>query len=188
MDSAVIAAVIVAGLAGATSLINIILSVINARQSGNIRVIVETRIEYMQMLRKANAVFIGLAKPNVVLQFSKLNNGLYIYPKELVEATGTLKTLLKPFYPVEIRLLTMINSIENNCLALFANDSIIQSDDNITNELETYIKLFTQYDWVLWQFIMKQADGKYKNSNIDFDEVYGETQRNITNTYGYKWI
>jgi hypothetical protein len=188
MDSAVIAAFIAAGFAVVTSVVNIVVSSVNAKKSCNIQVIVETRIAYMQKLREANATFIGIANPDIILQSTQLNDSFFVYHKEMAESVGVLKTLLKPFYPVENRLIKMIDSIEKNCLSLFKNEKDSILSDKIENEIAIYTNLFSQYDWVLWQFIMKQADGKFRNSNMDFDDVYEETKKGIIKNYKYEWI
>ena len=188
MDTGIIAAFIAAGFAVLTSIINIIVSTINVRKSSNIRVIVETRINYMEKLRNANAVFIGITNPKFILKCGKINKESYLYIKDIVESAGVLKTLLKTFYPIEIRMVKLINSIENNCIELIDNEKNKDIIENINNELNEYSKLFNQYDWVYWQYIIKQADGKFKDSNIDFDTVYEESKNKYKNEYNYDWI
>jgi len=186
MDSGILAAFIIAGFAVITSVINILTSRVNAKKNSNISFIVDTRINYMQKLRNANAIFIGIANPNVILNCIK-NNSLTLL-KDFVESAGILKTLLKPFYPIEKRMIDLINSIENNSIKMF-NDGI---DNNIFEknniDLTLYIKLFNQYDWSYWQFIMSQADGQYKNSNNDFDKLYKELGIKYKKDYNYDWI
>jgi hypothetical protein len=188
MDSAVIAALIAAGLAVVTCIVNLIVSSMNSKKNSNLKIIVKTRLKYMQSLRNANSIFIGISNPDITLYCIKCNKNKYFYPKELAEAAGILKTLLKPFYPIENRLLGMINSIENNCLNLFLNGETNGLIEKIKTELKLYIKLFTQYDWAFWQYIIKQADGKDKNSDKDFDEIYEDTRKNIISLYNYDWI
>jgi len=185
MNSELIPAFIASGFAVFTSIINIVVSTINAQKNSNIRVIVETRINYMQKLRSANAVFIGLANPNLIIKC--LNNNELIFNKEFAESIGMLKTLLKPFYPIERRMVELINTIENNII-LLNNEKDKNLLENIKTDVVTYIKLFNQYDWVYWQYIMRQADGKYRNSNIDFDNMYEETKIKYIKEYDYDWI
>ena len=187
MDSSVNAAFIAAGFAVITCIINIIVSAVNSKKDNNLKIIVETRIKYMQSIREANAIFIGIANPDVIQYCSKTNTGLFFYPKELAEAAGVLKTLLKLFYPIENRLIKLICSIEDNCLWLFGNDATNELTEAIKSDLAKYTKLFAQYDWVYWQYIIQQADGNFKNSHKDFDETYEETRLNITKSYGYIW-
>jgi hypothetical protein len=193
MDSAVKIAFITAGVAFITCIMNMIVIFINSKKSGNLKIIVETRIKYMQSLREANAIFIGCSNPDVILQCAKIINGMYVYPKELAEAAGLLKTLLKPFYRIENKLIEKINSIEQKCLDLYINGATYNLIETIKTERADYIKLFAQYDWAYWQFIMKQADSKYKYSSQSFDDVYEETRRDIVDyakveKFVYDWI
>jgi len=186
MDSGILAAFIIAGFAVITSVINILTSRINAKKNSNISFIVDTRINYMQKLRNANAIFIGIANPNIILNC--INNNSLNLLKDFIKSAGILKTLLKPFYPIEKKMIDLINSIENNSIKMLNNGI----DNNIIeknyNDLILYIKLFNQYDWVYWQFIMSQADGKYKNSNSDFDKLYNELGIRYKKEYNYDWI
>jgi hypothetical protein len=190
MDSSLIAAFCAAGVAGVTSIINIIVSVTNAQKNNNIQVIVETRIAYMQQLRNANATFSGLADPDVIHSLKKIDNGLFVYPRELGSSAGLLRTLLKPFYSFESRLIGLIDAIEHDSLILFEKGTDNALTEKIKNNLVVYMKLFAQYDWAYWQYIMKQVDGKCKNSNLDFDAIYKETEQNIAKCYknNYKWM
>jgi hypothetical protein len=187
MDSGIIAA-IAAAFAVLTSVINIVVSTIYANKSSNIKVVVETRINYMQELRSANAIFLGMANPNVILKCEKINNESFVYLKNIVKSAGILKTLLKPFYPIENRMIKLINSIENNCITLLHNEINNNLAENIKNELNEYTKLFSQYDWVYWQYIIKQADGNFRNSDIDFDNIYEKYKCIYRNEYNYDWI
>jgi|GEM_PF-6919687 len=188
MDFSVIAAFTAAGMAGATSIMSLIVSHSNAKKNSIIRVIVETRIKYLQQLRDANAKFIGVANPEVIYSVQKINTALFVYPKELAESVGLLITLLKPFYQYEKRLVELINVIERNCLTMFMGEADDVIAEKIKKDLAIYMKLFAQYDWAYWQYIMKQADGKCINSNVDFDNVYKETQKEISKRYDYEWI
>jgi hypothetical protein len=188
MDTGIIAAFIASGFAVFTSIINIIVSTVNVRRSSNIHVIVETRISYMEKLRNANAVFIGITNPKLILRFGKTNKEFYQYIKDIVESAGILKTLLKSFYPIEFRMVKLINSIEKDCIELIDNETNNDIIEKINNELKEYILLFNQYDWVYWQYIIKQADGKLRDSNIDFDKIYEESKNKYKNEYNYDWI
>jgi len=180
-------AIVAAVIALVTALVNAIMYLNSSKKSAVLKVIVETRIGYLQSLRNANATFIGIANPDVVLHCAKIASTEYIYPKDLADAVGSLKTLLKPFYPIERELIEKIDSIESGCLDLFMKGEARGSTESLRNELATYTKMFAQYDWAYWQYIIKQADGKFKNSNVDFDEVYKETGRCIAETYDYDW-
>ena len=185
MDSGIIAAFIVAGFAVLTSIVNIITSRINAKKNSNISFIVETRIKYMQKLRSANAIFIGMANPNVVENCIK--NKTFSLITDFVESAGMLKTLLKPFYPLEKRMIELINSIENNCIKMLNNGIDNNLVEKNNNDLRLYSGLFNQYDWVYWQYIMSQADGRYKNSNTDFDNLYKDLGTKYKKEYNYDW-
>ena len=161
------------------------MNTIHAKKNSNIRFIVETRINYMQKLRSANAIFISLANPSLKLNCN--NEKTLILLKDFIESAGILKTLLKPFYPIEKRLVELIYSIENNIILMFNNKSENNLSENILNDLSLYTKLFNQYDWVYWQYIMSQADGQYKNSDNDFDKLYSDIQIKYKNIYNYDW-
>jgi succinate dehydrogenase flavin-adding protein (antitoxin of CptAB toxin-antitoxin module) len=117
---------------------------------------------------------------------------VYVYPKELAESAGILKTLLKPFYRIESRLIEKINSVEEKCLNLYINGATDRLTEIIKSERSEYIKLFAQYDWAYWQFIMKQADSRYKYSSKSFDDIYRETYKDIISVndekFAYNWI
>jgi len=170
MDYGVIAAIVTA----AAALFAIIVSWSNSKKGSILKVVVESRVEYMQSLRSANATFIGLADPDVILQSMKTVSLVPAYPKDLAVAAGSLKTLLKPFYKIEQQLIKMINSIEKRCFALFAEDGSVDIT-KLKQSLELYTQLFAQYDWAYWQYVMKQADGKLRNSDEHFDKTYEET-------------
>jgi len=186
MDSGIIAAFVASGFAVLTSIINIIVSSINAKKNSNIEIIVKTRIIYLQELRHVNAKFISMANLNFISNNTKKNE-LFII-KDFLESVSKLKTLLKPFYPIEKRLIELIDSIENDTIVLFNggvdNNLIVK----LKNDIMIYTKLFNQYDWVYWQYIIKQADGRFKNSNSDFDEIYEENKLKYMKEYNYEWM
>jgi hypothetical protein len=186
MDSGIIAAFVASGFAVLTSIINIIVSSINAKKDSNIKVIVKTRIIYLQKLRNVNAKFISMANLNLISNNTKKNE-LFII-KDFLESVSKLKTLLKPFYPIEKRLIELIDSIENNTIMLFNGDVDNDLIVKLKNDIMIYTKLFNQYDWVYWQYIIKQADGRFKNSNSDFDEIYEENKLKYVKEYNYEWM
>jgi bifunctional ADP-heptose synthase (sugar kinase/adenylyltransferase) len=186
MDSGIIAAFVASGFAVLTSIINIVVSSINAKKDSNIEVIVKTRIIYLQELRYVNAKFISMVNLNLISNNTKKKE-LFII-KDFLESVSKLKTLLKPFYPIEKRMIELTDSIENDTITLFNcdvdNDLIVK----LKNDIMIYTKLFNQYDWVYWQYIIKQADGRFKNSNSDFDEIYEENKLKYMKEYNYEWI
>ncbi len=186
MDSGVIAAFVVAGFAVLTSIINIIVNSINAKKDSNIRVIVKTRIIYLQELRSVNAKFIGMAGISRISIYAKNNDSLFI--RDFLESVSKLKTLFKPFYPIEKRLIDSIDSIENDVITLFNGEMNSGLTEKLKDDIKTYTKLFNQYDWVYWQYIIKQADGRFKNSNSDFDKIYEENKLKYKEEYNYDWI
>jgi hypothetical protein len=148
------------------------------------------RIKYLDEIRKANGFLLGLIDRDTIkflAKTQKTDKCCESYLVSLNTEVGKLKTYFKPFYPIEQAIISALDALVEQCTAQF-----LSPEQELGTELNTaakrYNTLYAQYDWAYWQYIQKQADGKFLNSSVQFDKVYGELAKEMKKDYDYTWL
>ena len=183
METAIIIAIISSSLTAIITVVNIILGVLQKKKSDRLAIIAQGRIKYLDKIRTANADFVAKTEVPVILVAGEAKSASYA--QEISHACATLRTYLKQFYAIEQHILAQMDKLLSACLAQFRNPSKDMAGE-ITAIRARYDKLYAQYDWAYWIYIQKQYDGTHLDSSADFDAIYAETEKGLSNP-DYTW-
>lgn len=180
METAIVVALISAGIALLTAIVSATVTITQKYRSNVIAIVTNGRIKYLDDLRDGNTAFAALTNHDVIKAYSGC------YPLEVRRALSKMSTFLKPFYDIERALVGTAEELATVCIKQFDEP---QNDfkDEILRLKARYTKLYAQYDWAYWRYIQAQVDGKKRNSDTDFDRIYAETKEELCALYDYTW-
>jgi len=189
METAIIAVIISSFLTIVVTVVNVVMSVMQKKQSDRLTIVTSGRIKYLDQIRSANADFVGRTEVPVIKYCAANVGDEQNYPVDISIAAANLKTFLKPFYRIEEKIITQVDELLQACLRQFAEPDADYSQ-KIEDLRRRYNKLYAQYDWAYWKYIQEQYDGRVLDSDSDFDAVYEQMQNTFTRSdykSGYIW-
>ena len=177
MEPELIITIVTAGIALITSAVSFAYTFIQNKKERIRKIVLDNRIRYMNEIRQGFTDIIGLSYPAAIKLAKNNNETMKSYAEKLFNGFGKIKTYLKPFYKIDKEVLHALDCLYTNILsALHDNDETTQDIDKLRNDFaDKYLK----YDWAYWKYIQQQKDGKYKNSDDDFDKVYYDFIKSI---------
>ncbi len=170
MSAETIIAIVTAGIALVTSVASFTYNFIQNKKDRVQKVILDNRIKYMYAMREGYSSLIGLANAGAINSLKNGDEVKKIYFEKLFSGYGQIKSYIKPFYSIDIELLTALDKLYSYILAM------INGEENDDQKLEAYREDFSKkyliYDWAYWKYIQRQKEGNYTNSDDAFDKVY----------------
>lgn len=177
MNIEIIIAIVSAAIAFVTSVSNFAYNIIQHRKDRTQKVILENRIKYMNEIREGYSNFIGLADIESIKYAQNNHEVMKIYSDKLFTGYGKIKTYLKPFYKIEEALLAKLDELYNRMLSALNGKE--KNTDSIAELREDFTDKFLKYDWAYWEYIQRQKEGNFMNSDKDFDQVYNDLIKRI---------
>ena len=172
MSVETIIAIVTAGIALITSVASFTYNFIQNRKDRVQKVILDNRIKYMYAIREGYSSIIGLANIGAINALKNGDEVKKIYFEKLFNGYGQIKSYVKPFYSIDIELLTALDALYNYILAM------INGEEKDIAKLDAYREDFSKkyliYDWAYWKYIQRQKEGNYMDSDDAVDKVYEE--------------
>lgn len=170
MSIEIIIAIVSAGIAFVTSVANFTYNLIQGRKDRLQKVILDNRIKYMIEIREGFSGFIGLANSESIEYARNNSEVMKIYSANLFDGYGKIKTYLKPFYKIEKDLLNALDDLYYCILSTF--NGVETNMASIDKLREDFADKYLKYDWAYWKYIQSQREGRFMDSDEDFDKIY----------------
>ena len=177
MEVETIITIVTASLAFITSAWNLIYNINKGKKERIDKVILSNRIEYMREMRSGFSSMIALCSAGAVSLAQKDVEVRKVFIEKWFSGYGKIKTLLKPFYNIEKEILVALDALYSYVLvALNEKKEDLGEMDRLRGD---FADKYLTYDWAYWKYIQEQKDGKYINSDDDFDKIYRQLVEDI---------
>ena len=184
MDISVLLQIITVVISMLTLVITYFFDAILNRKSRTVSGIANERMQRLTKLREACGLVWAMTKPEYITTQKKCNknvspddNQTYCYA--INKAKYTLKTQTFPYFAQEKHLQETLDGVVDLAISYY-NKPTKTIEKQLIEKREEFFTEASLYNWAMWKFIVKQADGK-KHIGSEFDKVYDEILVKVKN-------
>ena len=174
-----IVTIIAAVLAFVASALSLLYNVNQAKKDRIQKVVLNNRIEYLKGSRSGFSSLIALCTADAVKLAQKDPEIMKVYVDKWFCGYGQIKTYLKPFYAVEKDILNALELLHTFVLSALYEKR--QDLSELAKMRDDFVGKYHVYDWAYWKYIQEQKNGKYINSDDDFDTIYDQLSEEVKN-------
>ena len=184
MDISIILQIITVVISMLALVITYFFDAILNRKSRTVSGIANERMQKLIKLREACSKVWAMTNPSYIKTQKECNasvspddNETFCYA--LIKAKYGIKTRTFPYFAQEKHLHETLNVLVDLAIAYY-NKPAKAIEKVLLKKREEFFTEASLYNWSMWKFIVKQADGK-KHIGSEFDKVYDEVLMKVKN-------